>query len=203
MTLEQSESAPAMTAAIDALAATAASLAARVCEVAAKAGTLRENIQTAKTDLQGSSDRTHANAKRVDGIKDVLELINDIADQTSLLALNAAIEAARAGDAGRGFAIVADEVRRMAERSKAAAAQIAQLADGARATSAEAVLAIDRRGRQLDDWMAMTRALADKSDEVAPIATQHKAEADRVKETIQLMAESLVHAASGFVEARL
>jgi methyl-accepting chemotaxis protein len=91
----------------------------------------------------------------------------------------------------------------MAERSKAAAAQIAQLADGARATSAEAVLAIDRRGRQLDDWMAMTRALADKSDEVAPIATQHKAEADRVKETIQLMAESLVHAASGFVEARL
>jgi methyl-accepting chemotaxis protein len=202
MTLQQTVSTPVMTAAIDALAATAASLADRVGEVASKAVTLRENIQTAKTDLQGSSDRTHANAKRVDEIKDVLELINDIADQTSLLALNAAIEAARAGDAGRGFAIVADEVRRMAERSKAAAAQIAQLADGAHVTSAEAVLAIDRRGRQLDDWMAMTRALADKSAEVAPIAAQHKAEADRVKETIQLMAQSFRLTASPLVEGR-
>jgi methyl-accepting chemotaxis protein len=202
MTLQQTVSAPAMTAAIDALAATAASLAERVGQVAAKAGTLRENIQTAKTDLQGSSDRTHANATRVGEIKDVLELINDIADQTSLLALNAAIEAARAGDAGRGFAIVADEVRRMAERSKAAAAQIAQLADGAQATSAEAVLAIDRRGRQLDDWMAMTRALVDKSDEVAPIATQHQVDAHRVKENIQLMAEGLMQPASGFLEGR-
>jgi methyl-accepting chemotaxis protein len=188
--------------AIDALAATSASMAVTVREVAAKAGTLRENIQTASTDLQGSTDRTLANAKRVEEIKDVLELINDIADQTSLLALNAAIEAARAGDAGRGFAIVADEVRRMAERSKAAAAQIAQLADGAQATSAEAVLAIERRGHQLDDWMGMTRALFDKSEEVAPIATQHKADAERVKQTIQLTAESFRQTASGHVEGQ-
>jgi methyl-accepting chemotaxis protein len=125
----------------------------------------------------------------------VLELINDIADQTSLLALNAAIEAARAGDAGRGFAIVADEVRRMAERSKAAAAQIAQLADGAQATSGEAVLAIESRGRQLDDWMSMTRALAETSEEVQPVAKQHKADTDSVKQTIQLIAQRFRDAA--------
>jgi methyl-accepting chemotaxis protein len=202
MTLQPTVSATEMTDAIDALAATSASIAESILGVVAKAGTLRENIQRAKTDLQGSTDRTLANAKRVDEIKDVLELINDIADQTSLLALNAAIEAARAGDAGRGFAIVADEVRRMAERSKAAAAQIAQLANGAQATSAEAVLAIERRGRQLDDWMGMTRALADTSEEVAPIANQHMADAARAKQTIQLMAESFRQPASGQVEAQ-
>jgi methyl-accepting chemotaxis protein len=202
MTLQPTVGATDMTEAIDALAATSASIADSIREVVAKAGTLRENIQTARTDLQGSTDRTLANAKRVDEIKDVLELINDIADQTSLLALNAAIEAARAGDAGRGFAIVADEVRRMAERSKAAAAQIAQLANGAQATSAEAVLAIERRGRQLDDWMGMTRALADTSAEVAPIANQHRADADRAKHTIQLMAESFRQSASGQLEGQ-
>jgi methyl-accepting chemotaxis protein len=202
MTLLQTVSSADMTDAIDALNATSATIAKTVGEVAAKAGTLRENIQRAKTDLQGSTDRTLANAKRVDAIQDVLELINDIADQTSLLALNAAIEAARAGDAGRGFAIVADEVRRMAERSKAAAAQIAQLANGAQATSAVAVLAIERRGRQLDDWMGMTRALADKSEEVAPIAAQHRADADRVKQTIQQMAERFRQSESGYVEGQ-
>ncbi len=202
MTLQQTVTATEMTDAIDALAATSASIAETVGEVVAKAGTLRENIQRAKTDLQSSTDRTLANAKRVDEIKAVLELINDIADQTSLLALNAAIEAARADDAGRGFAIVADEVRRMAERSKAAAAQIAQLADGAQATSAEAVLAIEKRGRQLDDWMGMTRALADKSEEVAPIATRHKADAERVKQTIQVVAESFLQPRSGYVDGQ-
>ena len=175
--------------AMDALAMSSASIAESVTDIAAKAEKLRENIQRAKTDLQASTDRTLANAKRVGEIQSVLELINDIADQTSLLALNAAIEAARAGDAGRGFAIVADEVRRMAERSKAAAAQIAQLANGAQATSAEAVLAIQRRGDQLDDWMSMTRALADKSDEVQPAAKRHQADTDIANRTIQLIAQ--------------
>ena len=143
-----------------------------VARVVDQAVELRDNIQRARTDLQASSDRTAANARRVDEIQQVVSVLNDIADQTALLALNAAIEAARAGDAGRGFAVVADEVRRLAERSKTAAAQIAQLAAGALATSGEAVMAIERRGQQLDHWMQTTQALVEvaksASVQVAP-----------------------------------
>jgi methyl-accepting chemotaxis protein len=134
-----------------------------VARVVMQAGELLANIHSARTDLQASSDRTQANAKRVDEIQRVLQLLNDIADQTALLALNAAIEAARAGDAGRGFAVVADEVRRLAERSKAAAAEIAKLAKGAQATSRDAVIAIERRGQQLDHWMSLTKTMTEVS----------------------------------------
>jgi methyl-accepting chemotaxis protein len=130
-----------------------------IARLVVQAGELRANIQRAHTDLQASSDRTQANAKRVDEIQRVIVVLKDISDQTALLALNAAIEAARAGDSGRGFAVVADEVRRLAERSNAAAADIAKLAEGAQSTSREAAAAIERRGEQLDRWMGLTKTM--------------------------------------------
>jgi methyl-accepting chemotaxis protein len=188
-TAEQTQAASQTSVELQALAIAAASITELVSGIVVQAGELRAQIQRTLTDLQASSDRTLANSRRVDEIQGVIGILNDIADQTALLALNAAIEAARAGESGRGFAVVADEVRRLAERSKAAAGQISSLAEGAKVTSGEAVLAIERRGQQLDRWMGMTKVMADVSGKVEPAVLDQHAAAARLELAVQLIAE--------------
>jgi methyl-accepting chemotaxis protein len=188
--VDQSQAAVRASAGVETILRDCAEVAGAVSAVVVQAAELRDNIQRAQTDLQGSSDRTQANAKRVNEIQAVLEQLNDIADQTALLALNAAIEAARAGESGRGFAVVADEVRRLAERSKAAAAEIATLAHGAQTTSGEAVAAIVRRGEQLDRWMALTQAMSELSAKVRPAIDLHRADSDNLVLAVHAATES-------------
>lgn len=186
---EQSAAGLRARAGLDLLEGAASTVAETMAAVVAQAEQLRTNIQRAQTDLQGSSDRTQANATRVQEIQDVLGLLNDIADQTALLALNAAIEAARAGEAGRGFAVVADEVRRLAERSKAAASEIATLALGAQTTSGEAVVAIVRRGQQLDQWMGLTTTMSELTAKVGPAMKEHRAGTESLEVAAQVVAQ--------------
>jgi methyl-accepting chemotaxis protein len=111
--------------------------------------------------VRKSAETVQALGKSSDQIGEIISVIDDIADQTNLLALNAAIEAARAGEQGRGFAVVADEVRKLAERTTKATKEIASMIKTIQTDTAGAVTSMGEGTKQVDEGIK----LADKAGE--------------------------------------
>jgi twitching motility protein PilJ len=103
-----------------------------------------EGMNTIRETIQDTSKRIKRLGESSQEIGDIVDLIEEIAEQTNILALNASIEASRAGEASRGFAVVADEVQKLAERSSNAARQIDVLVSTIQSDTNEAVVSMER-----------------------------------------------------------
>ena len=107
-------------------------------------------MESIKQKVGVSAEKVQEMGKRSQEIGAIVETIEDIASQTNLLALNAAIEAARAGEHGKGFAVVADEVRKLAERSTIATKEIGSMISGILSTVSEAVKAMEEGTKEVE-----------------------------------------------------
>ncbi|HXZ99709.1 MAG TPA: methyl-accepting chemotaxis protein [Candidatus Binatia bacterium] len=184
-TARQSSSATETSASMEELARTSGQIAETVERVAAQAAETRDKLERAREDILASTERTLNLTERVRDITRILNLINDLADQTNLLALNAAIEAARAGEAGRGFAVVADEVRRLADRSKSLASDIANITESVQLETSATVMAMDKGAEQLRDGLTLMEHVAEASSGIRLATQQQQSATEQVVEAME------------------
>ncbi len=118
-------------------------------------------IRRMSETVTGASSRILALEERIGQVSSIANVIKEIAGQTNLLALNAAIEAARAGEQGRGFAVVADEVRKLAERTSSATTEIEQMITGIQSDTSSAVGAMNAALPEVDQGVTLAASAAE------------------------------------------
>ncbi|MFK3800247.1 methyl-accepting chemotaxis protein [Pseudomonas sp. NPDC088444] len=123
-------------------------------------------------DVTQTGDQVEVLAQKVYGISKVLDVIRSVAEQTNLLALNAAIEAARAGEAGRGFAVVADEVRALAHRTQSSTQEIEALVGDIRQGTDQAVAAMQGSNNRARSTLELAQSAGVALDEIALAISQ-------------------------------
>ncbi len=156
-----------------------------------------DGMQRIRASVQATAKKIKSLGDRSLEISEIINVINDITEQTNLLALNAAIEAARAGEAGRGFAVVADEVRKLAEHSRTATKDIAALIKAIQAETNEAVVVMEEGTREVE----VGARLADQAGKaLEAISTVVRQSAELVQE-ISLASKQQVRGTEGVANA--
>ncbi|MBA1262761.1 methyl-accepting chemotaxis protein [Stutzerimonas stutzeri] len=164
-----------------------------------------EQIHELVGELRGSGESLQGLQQDVQGIVGVLDVIRAIAEQTNLLALNAAIEAARAGEAGRGFAVVADEVRALASRTQQSTGEIQGMIDRLRSATSHSVATMLRTGEKgeasqaqanqagesLDAIAALIGTINSMSAQIASAAEEQTAVAEEINRSVHHIADAV------------
>ena len=156
-----------------------------------------EGMQRIRSSVQATAKKIKSLGDRSLEISEIINVINAITEQTNLLALNAAIEAARAGEAGRGFAVVADEVRKLAEHSRTATKDIAALIKAIQAETNEAVVVMEEGTKEVE----VGARLADQAGKALEAISSVVRQSAELVQEISLASKQQVRGTEGVANA--